>query len=216
MISVVIRTYNEKDNLKKLLHILANQSIENEVIIVDSNSNDGTQELCDDFDTKLVQCNPFTYGKGLNVGIEKSKYKYICSLSAHCFPTNDNFLLTMYNNFDDRVAGVYSKQEATDGSNILDKRNLMIIFRTEKLQQINDYFFNNASSMFRKDIWEKFNFREDIAAWEDLLWAHSVQKVGYKIIYEPKAIVKHYHIEGIDKTISRYEKEYNTICKLKF
>lgn len=212
MISVIIRTLNESEHLKKTLEILSYQSLDNEVIIVDSNSKDDTAKIARDYNASIIQCIPFTYGKALNIGVKKAKYNYICSLSAHCYPTNDNFLMMLLNDFgDDRIAGVYARQLPVEESNILDKRNLSIIFRSEKLSQKTDSFFNNAASMFRRDIWEKIKFREDVMAWEDIIWANSVQNAGYEIVYDPNAIVYHYHNEHIERTLKRYEKEYEVL-----
>ena len=212
MISIIIRTLNESEHLKKTLEILSYQSIDNEVIVVDSNSKDDTAKIAMDYNASVIHCIPFTYGRGLNIGVKKAKYNYICSLSAHCYPTTDNFLMKLLNDFDDdRIAGVYARQLPVEESNILDKRNLSIIFRSEKLSQKTDSFFNNAASMFRKDIWEKIKFREDVNAWEDIIWANSVQNAGYEIVYDPNAIVYHYHNEPIERTLKRYEKEYDVL-----
>lgn len=211
MISVVIRTLDEAEYLEKTLKILACQSIENEVIVVDTNSKDNTQKIAKDYNAILTQCVPFTYGKALNLGIKNAKYDYICALSAHCYPATDNFLLMLLNAFVDKAAGVYARQFPVKESNILDKRNLSVLFRSEKIRQKNDSFFNNAASMIRKDIWDTIKFDETVAAWEDMIWANAVQNAGYLIIYEPKAIVYHYHNESIEATITRYEKEYMTL-----
>ena len=187
MISVIIRTLNESEHLKKTLEILYYQSLDNEVIIVDSNSKDDTAKIARDYNASIIQCIP-------------------------CYPTNDNFLMMLLNDFgDDRIAGVYARQLPVEESNILDKRNLSIIFRSEKLSQKTDSFFNNAASMFRRDIWEKIKFREDVMAWEDIIWANSVQNAGYEIVYDPNAIVYHYHNEHIERTLKRYEKEYEVL-----
>ena len=215
MISVVIRTLNEVKSLDRLLKILSYQSIKHEVIVVDSGSTDGTIEVAKKYNTILTTCIPFTYGKALNVGIDISKYNHICFLSAHCFPINDNYLRTLLLNFnDDTVAGVYSKQLPIEESNFVDKRNLYAIFRDEKISQTKDPFFNNASSIIRKDIWETYKFDESIEAWEDIKWAKQVQSKGYKIIYEQETAVHHYHIEDPNKTLDRYKKEYDALEKI--
>ena len=215
MISVVIRTLNEVKSLDRLLKILSYQSIKHEVIIVDSGSTDGTLEVAKKHNTIITTCIPFTYGKALNVGVNISKYNHICFLSAHCFPTNDNYLRTLLLNFnDDTVAGVYSKQLPIEESNFVDKRNLYAIFRDEKISQTKDPFFNNASSMIRKDLWETYKFDESIEAWEDIKWAKQIQSKGYKIIYEPETAVHHYHIEDPSKTLDRYKKENDALEKI--
>ncbi len=212
MISIVIRTFNEGPSLKKLLKILSEQTIRHEVILVDSESTDNTSALAEEYGCIIEQCIPFTYGKALNIGVERAKFKYICNLSAHCFPTDENFLKTMVDNFDNnRVAGVYSKQLAPDKANILDKRNLAIVFRDEKLYQTKDSFFNNASSMIRKDIWKYVKFDEEIEAWEDIQWSKEVQAMNYIIVYEPDAAVYHHHDEDNERTIKRYEAEWSSL-----
>ena len=211
MITTVIRSYNEANHLKRLLPILKKQSIPNDVVIVDSFSTDDTVAVAEKYKAKIVQVKKFTYGKGLNRGIEATTSKYICALSAHCFPANDNFLLIMKGAFGDRTAGSYARQTAVPESNIMDKRNLALIFRNEKIAQTRDYFFNNAASMFKRGIWQTFKFNEEIPAFEDLLWAKTVQGGGYNIVYEPNALVYHYHDEGYRETMCRYEKEYTVL-----
>lgn len=211
MISVVIRTFNEAENLKRLLKILSLQNIKNEIIIVDSDSIDDTINVAKDYNAKIIQCIPFTYGRGLNIGIREAQYDYICCLSSHCFPLNDNFLLTLKSNFTDKIAGVYARQLPLEESNILDKRNLSMVFRNERLIQTNDSFFNNAASMFRKSLWEEIPFNEKVDAFEDVIWSHGIQKKGYLIVYEPNAMCYHYHNESIEYTLKRYAKEYRIL-----
>jgi rhamnosyltransferase len=211
MISIIIRTLNEDKNLQKLLSILSTQTIKHEIIVVDSGSTDDTINIAKNNGCIIESCIPFTYGRSLNIGIKRAQYNYVCNLSAHCFPTSDKYLEIMLNNFDhSRIAGVYSKQLPTDNANILDKRNLSIIFRDEKLYQQKDSFFNNASSMIRKDIWNYVPFDEKIEAWEDIKWSKEVQSMNYIIVYEPETAVYHYHNEGNDITIKRYENEWSS------
>ena len=41
-LSIIIPTYNEKDNIPILLHRIETLGINSEIIVVDDNSNDGT------------------------------------------------------------------------------------------------------------------------------------------------------------------------------
>lgn len=213
MISVIIRSYNEGHSLEKLLDILSIQDVDNEVIIVDSHSRDSTKEIAKRFNARIVQCEDFTYGKGMNLGISEAKYDLVCSLSAHCFPISDNFLTKMQSHFiNEDVAGVYARQIPLNESNIIEKRNICITFLKEDKYRNSNYFCN-AASMMRKSLCLKYKFDESTIALEDLLWADKLISSGYKIIYEPNAVIHHYHNEPTEMTSIRYGKEYSVLEK---
>jgi len=216
MISVVIRTYNECKYLEKVLKILRYQSLDNEVIVIDSNSPDDTKTISKKYDAKVIQCIPFNYGKAINVGIKESSYGHICILSAHCHPINDSFLEILYSNFhDERVAGVYGKNIPGDTNNIIDKRDMLLMHNNEKREETTGSSFNNAASMIKKSIWNNFPFQQ-VRVFEDKIWANQVQRSGYKIIYEPKAIVIHYHKDTIEDTLKKYKYEYEVLKELEY
>jgi GT2 family glycosyltransferase len=69
----------------------------------------------------------------------------------------------------------------------------MIIFGNDKRIQIKDYFFHNANSIFRKNVWDKHKFDEKLTNIEDRVWGKKVIEEGYNLVYEPLAEVFHYH-----------------------
>jgi len=212
MISVVIRTKDEEEHLKKCLNILNKQDIKNEIIIVDSKSTDKTPQLAEQYNCKLIQCDPFTYGRALNIGIKASMGEYICILSGHCFPTKKNFLSVLQRNLMiNKIAGVYARQIPHTKTNPLEYRNFIYTYRLEPIIQKECPFFNNAASMIRKDVWTQTPFNESVSAQEDIIWAQQVQKLGYAIAYEPEAVVEHLHDEDTFETVERYKKEYKVI-----
>ena len=51
-------------------------------------------------------------------------------------------------------------------SSALDKRDLLTVFGLDKKIQIKD-FFHNANSAFRKSIWRKYHFDNEVSNVED-------------------------------------------------
>ena len=167
-----------------------------EIILVDNNSSDKTVEKATLAGVKKVFIiKEFLPGKALNLGIENSLGQYIVCLSAHCIPTNENWLKNLYKNFEleKNVAGVYGRQEPMEFSKDSDKRDLFLIFGLDKKIQLKDSFFHNANSMIKKSVWKKIKFDNKISNIEDRLWGEKIIQFGYKIVYEPSASVFHHH-----------------------
>lgn len=212
-ITIVIRTYNEAKLLLQTLTILNKLKIDREIIIIDSKSTDNTTEVASKFNAKVIEMDNFSYGSALNTGIKNSHSDLIAILSGHCFIQNKDYFDLMISHFNDsRVAGVYARQIPASTSNILDKRNLHLIYWNSHHPR-EDNYFNNAASLIRKSVWERHPFNEEVEACEDIIWAQDIIQNGYKIIYEPNAIVQHLHNESVIQTIERYKREYEVMEK---
>ncbi|MBI5140263.1 MAG: glycosyltransferase family 2 protein [Candidatus Vogelbacteria bacterium] len=194
-VSIIIRSYNEEKWISPCLQAVFNQRYNDfEVILVDNLSKDQTVKRARHWPVKIISVNEFLPGRAINAGIKKSSGDYIVCLSAHCIPVNDRWLGNLLLNFDDnKVAGVYGRQEPLAFTSDTDKRDLITVFGLDKKIQLKDSFFHNANSMIRRDIWKKIPFDEKITNIEDRLWAREILRAGYKIIYEPEASVYHYH-----------------------
>ena len=194
-VSIIIRVRNEEKWITSCLRSVFSQNYKNyEVIIVNNNSNDNTIKNIKNFNIKIVNIKNFLPGKAINYGIKKSVGKIIVCLSGHCIPKDKYWLGSLIKDLKDKkIAGVYGRQEPLSFSNPNDKRDLVLTFGLDKKIQKKDYFFHNANSAFRKDIWLRFPFNEKITNIEDREWGKRVVNDGLKIIYEPKASVYHYH-----------------------
>jgi len=132
--------------------------------------------------------------KAINLGIKKSSGNIIVCLSAHCLPVNNNWLKSLIKPLKNKkIAGVYGRQQPMSYSSVLDKRDLITIFGLDRKIQHKDPFFHNANSAFRKELWKKIPFDDTANNIEDRIWGKEVISKGYKIIYEPKASVFHWH-----------------------
>ncbi len=195
LVSIIIRTKNEERWISSCLRSVFRQSYKNiEVIIVDNKSTDHTVERSKSFAVKVVSIDEFFPGRAINDGIRVSSGDYIVCLSAHCIPVNEFWLEKLIQDIEDqKVAGIYGRQEPLSFSSDIDKRDLLTVFGLDKKIQIKDSFFHNANSAFRKDIWQKFPFDENISNIEDRVWGEQVISEGLRIIYEPQASVYHWH-----------------------
>ena len=197
MISVIIRTKNEAAWIERCLQAVALQSYpEVEVIVVDNASTDGTCDLVRRFDVQLIGIGDaeFTFGRALNQGIAASRGELVALLSGHCIPATERWLDRLVMAMADRqVAGAYGRQEPLPDSSDFDKRDLWTTFGLDRRVQTRDYFFHNANSIIRRDVWEQVPFNEEIYGVEDREWARRVLDRGHRLVYEPAAAVYHFH-----------------------
>ena len=88
MISVVIPTLNEKNNIKKIVDKLKNINLVKEIIFVDDNSTDGTFEeiLNVKKSNKIIALKRKNNNKDLSksvlLGVKKAKYECICVMDC--------------------------------------------------------------------------------------------------------------------------------------
>jgi len=194
-VSIIIRTKNEEKWIGGCLKSVFTQGYSNfEVVLVDNNSSDRTVEKAREFPVKCISIEKFLPGSAINLGIRHSDGDYIALLSGHCIPRDSEWLGYLVSDLENRdVAGVYGRQEPMAVSSPLDKRDLNLTFRLDRIVQTRDSFFHNANSAFRRDIWERYPFDEDTSNIEDRIWGRQVIDAGYCLIYEPRASVFHFH-----------------------
>ena len=195
LVSIIIRVKNEERWITSCLKGIFSQDYKNfEIIIVDNNSSDLSLEKAKEFKVKIINIEKFRPGKAINDGIRNSSGEIIVCLSGHCVPTSKKWLSNLIKELsNNKIAGVYGRQEPFSFSSDLDKRDLINLFGLDKKIQIKDTFFHNANSSFTRKIWEKFPFDENISNIEDRVWAEKIISSGLQIIYEPSASDYHYH-----------------------
>jgi glycosyltransferase involved in cell wall biosynthesis len=196
-ISIIIRTRNEERWIGHCLSMVFKQDCTDfEVILVDNTSTDHTVEIAKRSPlASIVSVDKFRPGHALNEGIRASTGRYIVCLSAHCVPKSTNWLARLLANFTDdpKLAGVYGRQLPVSFTDPIDKRDLLIVFGQDRRVQIKDYFFHNANSMLRREVWEAIPFDEEVTNIEDRVWGKAVTTAGFHIAYDPEAAVYHHH-----------------------
>ena len=95
-LSVVIRVRNEAKSLRRVLEALRVQrcSFAWEIIIVDNESEDETDELCKQYKANVIPITrkEWTYGRALNRGISNARGQLVLLCSAHSIPVGSYFL----------------------------------------------------------------------------------------------------------------------------
>lgn len=209
--SIVIRAYNEKRHIGRLLEGIKQQTVKDvDVILVDSGSTDSTVAIAESYGARIVKIPSaeFTFGRSLNYGIKAARREFIVMASAHVYPVYPDWLEALLNPFQDGlVALTYGKQRGPEFAKFSEQQIFYQWYPdVSKLRQ-ETAFCNNANAAIRKSLWEKNPYDETLTGLEDLAWAKWAKEQGHDISYVAEAEIIHVHNETPHGVYNRYRRE---------
>ncbi|MGH7885329.1 MAG: glycosyltransferase [Thermodesulfobacteriota bacterium] len=208
-ISIVICTKNRSEKLSRCLDVINNlesQNLNVELVIVDNNSSDNTQQIIINFSQKsrfalksVIEKNKGS-GYSRNKGILNSKGKIIVMVDDDCYLEKNYLQITSSQFKDSRVGFVAGRILLYDET---DSRMTTLYDENKKefneLQLIQPGRILGANLCFRKDALFSVNCFDTMLgtgtkfAAEDIDCAYRILSKGWKGLYEPELIVYHHH-----------------------
>lgn len=205
-VSIVIRTFNEANAIGETLASIRSQEFNGsvEIVVVDSESTDGTVAAAREFDDDLdliveeISQAEFSYGYALNVGAQAANGEFVVNLSAHCPSTDDSWLRSLIRPLeeDNTVAATYGKQISDPSINPFEAIERKDVFGDDQrihTEPGDNHAFSNANCAIRRSVWASHKFDEELTYAEDRAWATDVLGAGHDIVYVPEAAVSHTH-----------------------
>jgi rhamnosyltransferase len=210
-ISIVIRSYNEEEQIGRLLAGIAEQSFRDlEIVLVDSGSTDATLGIARRYPVKIVHVSPqdFSFGRSLNRGCAAAEGEILVFASAHVYPIFDDWLEKLIAPFrEPEIALVYGGQRGDRASKYSERQIFAGWFPPESSLDQPHPFCNNANAAVRRSLWQLFPYDEDLTGLEDIDWAKRVMQAGHKIAYASEALIAHVHAESASRIFNRYRRE---------
>lgn len=202
LVSIVIRTKNEKRTIGKVLKALSKQTFKNfEIIHIDDNSTDKTLEVVKKISKKLpikiIKLKPseFSHPYSENLGALKAKGKYICFLPGHCLPISNTWLADGLSNFKNpQVAAVSGYYSEIPIGYFWPKLGRLVFLPYQLKRREHTPWMTNTNSLIRKDLWKNYPFDEKLPECEDYDWASEMLARGYNVITDPRFSVFHSHL----------------------
>jgi len=188
--------------------ILAQSYPISEVLIIDDGSSDKTSEIANRYPVRIIRHEKnLGLSSSRNTAIKHARGEYIASVDADVVADKYwlEYLIMIFD--DDTVGGADGRLLEANGLTAVDRwRQVNLIQHWGKHKKINPPALAGCNTLYRKRCLDevggyndkKFrNYHEDI----DLSWR---VKLSYKLIYEPRAIVRHIRTDSLKSIIDTY------------
>lgn len=215
-VTVALLTRNGVATLHAVLDALDAQRFGGgfEVVVVDTESTDGTAETLAARVDRVVQIRGESFNHGLtrNLAVELARGELVVLLVQDAVPASDGWLeaLTAPLRSDPEVAGTFARQLPRPDASRLTRWSLArwLAARDEPhvgaladpnawagmhpMERFETSVFDNVCSCVRRSVWSKHPFTATPIA-EDLAWGREVVLAGHRLVYVPAAAVLHSH-----------------------
>ena len=222
-VSIIVITYNAKDDLMECIESLEKQDYnEKEIIIVNDASTDGTLNFLEKYQSQtplkmVVIANDRNLGVAgaRNVGIQHAAGDIIAFMDSDCV-ADQNWVLELVKGFEHKDIGAV-------GGSMFDGHISNI---WELVRKGHDYvahsegyvpFIKGCNMTFDTNVLKKYMFNDEIKyGYEDLLLCDCLIDDGYRILYRPEAVVHHKHRSTLRRLLKQiYLRGYSSIWYLK-
>ncbi|RPI33601.1 MAG: glycosyltransferase, partial [Nitrospiraceae bacterium] len=201
MISVIIPAYNAEKTIGRCLDALTKQAYigEFEIIVIDDGSTDSTPDIVAQFDkAKLIKQKNAGPASARNKGASAARGEIILFTDSDCVPEPDwiSHMLRPFHE-DSEVAGVKGAYKTRQRE--ITARFVQLEYEDKYKYMLKDRyidFIDTYSAGFRKDVFLEMNGYDTafpVACAEDVELSYRMSNKGYKMVFNPDAVVYHTH-----------------------
>ncbi|QPK65319.1 glycosyltransferase [Methylomonas sp. LL1] len=192
-ISVIATVRNEADSIAVFVESLLTQSKPaDEIIIVDGDSHDGTNEILQEYEhkgkVKLItkSCN---IAEGRNIAIRNTTSDIIAVTDAGCRPDTDWLFKITKPLLDDLQIHAVSGKIIPETETYVEYYCGLLSLPDHTTDEQANLFYGRCSA-FRRLLWEKVNgYPEWLYTAEDSLFALAARKQGFNVAHAEDAII---------------------------
>ena len=217
-VSVIIPTRNGGKYLGRLFKTLKEQPVKlGQILVVDSSSNDDTIKICRASGADLIQIDTKTFDHGgtRNLAASRAECDILVFMTQDALFKEIDGLKNLIKPLEEpTIAASYGRQMPKEDANPVEVfvrsfnyPSVEVIKGIADLPRlgIKTFFFSNACSAIKKIAYEEVGgFPEKTIMNEDMFLAAKLLMKGYKIAYQPDAVVYHSHNYSLSTQFKRY------------
>jgi len=216
-VSLIIPTYNAKKYLPKLLESLEKQTIEFELIIIDSSSTDNTLQIVKSYTDNVIVIpqHEFDHGGTRTKAAMLAKGDILVYLTQDALPVNENTIENITKVFDNKeIVAAYGKQIPYNETSLFGKHlrafnytdaSYIRVLKDKELFGIKTAFLSDSFAAYRKSSLKSIGwFKDGLILGEDTYAGAKIILSGKALAYVSDAKVYHSHSYSIFEEFKRY------------
>ena len=219
-VSVIIPTLNAEAYLVPLMNSLIAQTVDPEILVIDSCSQDATASIVQRYGERVrllqIPQSSFDHGGTRDFALRQTNGEFVCFLTQDCLPCAENSVERLLAAFQDpAVAAAFGRQIARSDAPAYERLTREFNYppksRVVREQDIASlgvkaYFFSNAFSAYRRNAYEAMGgFDAPIVSNEDMLLAAKLLHAGHALAYVADAMAYHSHRLSLREEFLRYQ-----------
>jgi glycosyltransferase involved in cell wall biosynthesis len=190
-ISVVLLTKNSAETVSRTLESIISQTHKpDEIVVVDGNSKDGTQDIVKRYPIKLVTEPGLGFGHARNLGVKNTEGDIIFFIDSDCYADSKWIEKILPHFSDPNIAGVTGQTRLWNTNHGVARFLACVGGRMD--MSTKQQFVKIAPTMNlairREAVLEVGGFDENLLRGEDTELTYKVTR-RYKILYEPEAVM---------------------------
>jgi rhamnosyltransferase len=217
MTSIIIPTLNAEKQLPGLLDALRSQTIQGEIIVIDSSSLDRTLQIAESFGarTMTIRREHFDHGGSRTLAAKKAEGDILVYLTQDAVPSNANAVENLVKPFEKgNVGAAYGRQLPAPDASVFGAHSRIYNYPEQSCRKtlgdkekygIKTPFLSNAFAAYRKKTLKEIGwFAEHLISTEDTYAGARMLLAGYTLAYVSDAMVYHSHNYTVFQEFKRY------------
>jgi rhamnosyltransferase len=217
-ITLIIPTYNAAAYLPDLLAALKRQTLNFELLVVDSSSTDGSAEVLRRAADKFISIptSQFDHGGTRTMAAQKASGNLLLFMTQDALPVTDDAFekLVAYLLSHDNLGAVYGRQIPYENTSLFGKHlryfnypetSYVRTFEDRSRFGIKTAFLSDSFAAYKKDALQKIGwFKPQLILGEDMYAGAKLLQSGYSLGYCAQSAVYHAHSYTVTEELRRY------------
>ena len=219
LISIIVPVYQVEEYLSQCIESIIRQTYKDiEIILVDDGSLDSSGDICDKFARtdnriKVIHTKNGGVSKARNIGLKNACGKYICFIDSDDYVKEDYierlFELCIENDSDISICGVID----IENGQVKNKSKAIntVYSSTQAIKEVfeeKNFYCVMWAKMFKKRLFEYYNFCEDTAVAEDLQIIYKIFDEASSIAINTKECLYYYRVREGSTQNSKFNKNH--------